>query len=183
LALACFGGEGGGPTTPYRAELEELRELITVAPDDAKPPPSDRFGYRRQIVRQHIFPRCSIAIPGYYYELPDEGGSAVFAFGRRLIRLSSMILSGGEQAQSSARELVLSVNRSAQRTDELPLRVNPELDAHCIIVREGTLFHAHAVLSRPNRVLVVTITFSDPEDVNWVRDVLATVHLGPPKGE
>jgi hypothetical protein len=128
-------------------------------------------------------------VPGYFYEDDDDEGRAkIFWFGDRVVRIVSFLVSSGGPNASTPQELVESSTAPAPGRGQPASRFAidaPPLSGYCVVLdpAEGeSARHAHAVLERPGRMVLLTITFVSPADSAWVESVVRSVTLRAPEG-
>jgi hypothetical protein len=162
---------------------------LAVDPDASVVPAPTGFGFMRGNVKKNPFPGCTLEVPGYFYEDDDaEDRAKILWFGDRVVRIVSWLVSSGGQSASSARELVEGSTASAPGRGQPASRFAidaPPLSGYCVVLdpAEGeSSRHAHAVLERPGRMLLLTITFASPADSAWVESVVRSVALEAPEG-
>jgi hypothetical protein len=189
VALACLGAaaSGVGSGTPVsRRDVEELAALMAVAPEDARPPSANGFGCMRGDVRWTPFPGCSIALPGYVYSEQDEDGSAqTYWFGNRVVRIVSWLVSGGERSDPRGLVEVTTAKPDGPATTSSFEIDAPPLKGYCALLAAAPgddLRHAHAVIERPGRMLLLTITFESDADAPWVEEVVRSITVLPTEG-
>jgi hypothetical protein len=193
VAVACLGsapsnlGPGG---TLSRRDIEELVALMTTAADAARPPSATGFGFLRANVRRNPFPGCSIEVPGYFYEKDDEDdGAKIYWFGDRVVRIVSWLVTrDGGPTPATPRDLVehsTAFKPGRGRPASRFAIEAPPLSGYCVLldVAEGeSLRHAHAVIERPGRMLLLTISFAAETDARWVESVVRSSVLLAPEG-
>jgi hypothetical protein len=192
VALACLGStpsNTGTGSAPGRRDIEELAALMAVDPEEARPPSTAGFGFLRANVRRSPFPGCSIELPGYFYELDDEDDHAkVYWFGDRVVRIVSWLVTSGGPNASSPRELVESTTASkpGRGRPASSFAVDaPPVAGYCVLLDAAdgeSVRHAHAVVNRPGRMLLLTITFEASDDAAWVEPLVRSIVLLAPEG-
>jgi hypothetical protein len=190
-ALACLGARSGVRELASLSELEvaELRHLATLSPDEANAPRPAGIGMLRGLVRRRVFPSCSLALPGYYYDLDrtrdveddgedDDQHAKVFWFGKRVIRIVCFEVRKDVELVP-AEELLKQAGAGID--DVLETRSEPptaESEGYTLALTEDSaLFHAHAVVVRPGRLALLTITFGHRSEFDWAEDVVRSVRL------
>jgi hypothetical protein len=193
VALACLGPSpsslGPGGAISHR-DIEELATITVTPAADARPPSSDGFGFMRRTVRRMPFPGCTLELPGYFYEQDDETDRAkVYWFGDRVVRVDSWLVTSSEPGGPTPRELV---ERSTTSELGRPAPAGafaieaPPVTGYCVLLEPDdgeTSRNAHAVIERPGRMLLLTITFPDAADAGWVESVVRSVNLQPSEGQ
>jgi hypothetical protein len=179
LALAC----GRQPGTSR--ELDELLTLLAATPEEAPAPRAEGFGFLRRLVRRTPYPGCTLELPGYYYEEDDTDGQAkVYWFGSRIVRVVAWLVAGGPG--DGPRALVEQTIEGSGPPAATFVVDRPPLAGFCALLQPAygeVVRHAHAVLERPGRMVLITVTYEDPADASWVETVVRSLDLQPVQGD
>ena len=194
VAIACLGPTpsslGPGGSISHR-DIEELATMTVTPAARARPPTSDGFGFMRRPVKRTPFPGCTLDLPGYFYEQDDEEDRAkVYWFGDRIVRvLSWLVTSDDASGGPTARELVersTAPDKGRPKASAAFAIEAPPVSGYCVLLdpEDGeTSRNAHAVIERPGRMLLLTITFAEASDAAWVESLVRSVNLQPAEGQ
>jgi hypothetical protein len=182
LALACLGGQAGAVR-----DVEELRLVLAGDPDQPPVPARDGLGLLRGPVERTPFERCVLVLPGYFYQRSDEDSTArIYWHGDRVVRATCWRIEGGAGPQDPE-ALVMKSAREALGDEPLLAsfdfaREDDGMRAFAAVYgpapdEDPPLHVAHAAVVAGPRLLLLTVSFRQPADREWVRSLVSSVRL------
>jgi hypothetical protein len=157
------------PAPPLR-ETAELRALLETDGDVARPPAAEGMGYHRRLMRRPLDGGWSLALPGFYREVVEDG-TRCFSFGDRAVWASSFRADAPRDTLLGGRETEPEVQWEAGPIAARAWFVEDEEDGQPYSALQGHV-------ATDGKLLTLTITFFDPADGDWAREVLASARLG-----
>lgn len=163
-------------------ELDELQRLsVADMTETTEPPQPVGIGFRRRTIFARGTGDWTVRIPGYFYDSVEEDGStAVFWFGERTVRLSSLEVGGKSAAVPTPDELLAGrvsggINFEFDRGH---LKGQASIGKSSEDGKDFWMLQGRVATT--GKLCFVTACFDDPEDQDWAVEVFKSVtHPGP----
>jgi|GEM_PF-682427 len=148
-------------------EIREIEKYLD--PNKLGPSPhAGGIGYRRGLMERKLTGCWTVELPGYYYdEIEDEGSTAVYYFGGRVIRGSSFSTDGGEGKPVDPKSLLEEKPKDCPVFELEHDNLEGWAEIRKISLEGRDYWILNGKTAAANNVCHVTISFITESDMDW----------------
>jgi hypothetical protein len=153
------------------SELEELRNLANASDEEIRAPRSTGIGFHRSLMRFDTTGDWSVSLPGYYFrDFENDGGTAVFWFGDRTVRVSSFNF---EMKTPRTLEHLVGDEGDIEHAPNVHLKGRASIEW---TQRDNESYWLlSGKLACNNSICIVSICYEKAEDKQWAIDVFRSI--------